>query len=84
MKASELVGHRATIKVHKTPCRVVYGDCEVLTETVTGRLTKFINMPAGPIGFIEVGKVLFAFDAGADIEAGKIEIELQNHLRLVQ
>lgn len=84
MRSSELIGRRATVKVHDTPCRVRHGDCAVLSETVTGTLRRFINMPGGPIGFIEVAGQLIAFDAGTDLASGKVEIELFPRLELVK
>ena len=82
VKSSELKGQRVTIKVNETPCRVTLpgSDYEPLTKTTTGVIERFVNMPAGPIGFLHAddgSKV--AFDAGCDITVGKIEIELHTH-----
>jgi hypothetical protein len=51
-----------------------------LTQTVEGEAIRFEKMPCGPIGFIkrDDGKIV-CFDAGGDIQLGKIEIELLGH-----
>lgn len=77
MNAKDLKGTRVTIQVNEAPCRCIYPGSEILTETVTGTIRGFKQIPAGPIGFLETDAgSLVCFDAGADIASGKIEIQL--------
>jgi hypothetical protein len=77
MKAAELRNKRVRIIVHSTPCMCVHTGCIPLTETVEGTILKFEKMPCGPIGFLTTDDGhRICFDAGCDISAGTIEIEL--------
>ena len=80
MKSSELIGQRVRIVVNETPCACRMDGHDVLTETVTGKIERFIRMPAGPIGVLRTddGRAI-VFDAYNDIGLGKIELERITH-----
>ena len=77
MKYSQLVGLNVELIVHGTPCRCIGDGFEILTETTSGRIERFIQMPGGHIGVLlaEDGRRIL-FDAFSDIKNGTVEIAI--------
>lgn len=77
VSARELKGRRVSIIVHRPPCIVRMDGTVPLTASAVGTVERFIRMPGGAIGIIitDAGERV-AFDAGLDIKAGKITIEV--------
>lgn len=76
-RGSELVGKRVTLRVHKTPCIIRADGYLPLRESVSGIIKGFSKQPAGPVGILEDDDGnLIAFDAGLDLQNGRIDIEV--------